>query len=307
VTRHLIGKHEPEKPLVIFIVMNVSGAYSRRIARSVERGGSRTCFFSWQHFDYRIISQLDCGKDVIFFRTGAPAAVRIARAFENAGFTVVNDSRYIQLSGHKYLANVHAQVNGIQIPELNARVRKDNLELLSLYLKQYESLVAKPLLSRDMGRYVYLVRSDRDLGQVATIPGSHILVQSEVKFERLVRAVVTSNGMLADATAYDTTHDTWKATVCNNPRAKHYQGVPAELTALAEKTIRVFGGDIAYIDYFQTPAGFVLSEINHSCGLIEQERITGYPIAESLGAFLHAATERLTRKHDQTVARQTAS
>jgi len=123
--------------------MNVSVAYSRRIAQSVGRAGTRTCFFSWQGFDYRIIGQFDCEKDVIFFRTGAPAAVRIARAFEDAGFAVVNDSRYIQLSGHKYLANVHAQVNGIQIPELNVRVRKDNLELLSLYLRLYESLVAK--------------------------------------------------------------------------------------------------------------------------------------------------------------------
>jgi glutathione synthase/RimK-type ligase-like ATP-grasp enzyme len=293
--------------LVIFIVLNVSGGYSRRIARSVERAGSQTDFFSWQGFDYRVIDQLDCQKDVIFFRTGAPAAVRIARAFEDAGFAVVNDSRYIQLSGHKYLANVHAQVNGIQIPELNARVRKDDLELLSLYLKQYKSLVAKPLLSRDMGRYVYLVRSDHDFGQVATIPGSHILVQSEVRFERLVRTIVTGNGMLAGATAYDTTHDTWKATVCNNPRAMHYKDVPSELSALAGKTIRAFGGDIAYIDYFQTPAGFVLSEINHSCGLMEQERITGYPIAESLGAFLHGAAERLTKKRNEAAPQEMVS
>jgi glutathione synthase/RimK-type ligase-like ATP-grasp enzyme len=92
--------------------------------------------------------------------------------------------------------------------------------------------------------------------------------------------------MLSEATAYDTTHDSWKATMCNNPMAKHYMDTPRELVAVAEKTIRVFGGDVAYIDYFETSDSFVLNEINHSCGLIQQERITGYPIAERLGTFL---------------------
>jgi glutathione synthase/RimK-type ligase-like ATP-grasp enzyme len=159
--------------LVIFIVLNVSGAYSRRIAREVERNGCRTSFFSWKNFDDSVIGRLDCRSDVIFFRTGAPAAVRIALAFEQAGFTVVNDSRYIQLSGHKYLANVHAQVSGITVPELNVRVRKDDTELLPVYLRKYGPLVAKPLLSRDMGRFVYLIRTERDLDQIGAIPGSY--------------------------------------------------------------------------------------------------------------------------------------
>jgi [lysine-biosynthesis-protein LysW]--L-2-aminoadipate ligase len=273
--------------MIVFIVLNAGeGTYSRRIASAVERNGKQTRMLSWRHFDYALISQLDPDRDAIFFRTGAGPAVRIARAFEDAGFHVINDSRYIQLSGQKHLANVHAGANGIAIPDVNVTIRKDNAELMSLYLKQNGALVAKPIVSRDMGRYVFLVKTEADFADVASIPGSHILLQSEVKFDRLVRTIVTADGMLAEATTYDTTRETWKATVCENPLAQHYRHVPKELIVIAEKTIKVFGGDVAYIDYFETPNGFVLNEINHSCGLIEHERISGYPIAESIGEFL---------------------
>jgi glutathione synthase/RimK-type ligase-like ATP-grasp enzyme len=272
--------------MIVFIVLNSEGGYSRRIAQAVERNGRKTTMLSWQDFDYTVIRQLDPHRDAIFFRTGAAAAVRIARAFEGACFNVINDSRYIRLSGQKHLANVYANANGIAIPSLNVTIKKDNTELLSLYLKQNGPLVAKPIVSRDMGRYVFLIKTEADFTDVAGIPGSHILLQSEVKFDRLVRTIVTSDGMLVEATTYDTAHDTWKATVCENPFAKHYGHVPKELIEIAEKTIRVFGGHVAYIDYFETSNGFVLNEINHSCGLMEHERISGYPIAEEIGKFL---------------------
>jgi [lysine-biosynthesis-protein LysW]---L-2-aminoadipate ligase len=293
--------------MVIFIVLNVSGGYSRRIARAVQRNGSKTRFFSWRNFDYSFIRRLDPHSDLIFFRTGALPAARVARAFGEAGFTVVNDYRYIQLSAHKYLANVHAQANGIPIPRLNARVSKDDFELLSLYLTQYKSLVAKPIVSRDMGRFVYRLRTNNDLSQVLTIPGSHVLIQSEIKFDRLVRTVVTANGMLTEATIYDTARDTWKATVCQNPLARHYKDIPSELAALTKKTIQAFGGGIAYIDYFQTPDGFVLNEINHSCGLIEQERITGYPIATRLATYLASVERSLIEGTVRRIPHMTAS
>jgi len=281
--------------MIIFIVFNTAGGYSRRIAAAAERNGQQVRLLSWKDFDYNIIRRLDRDDDVIFFRTGALAAVPIARAFEDAGFKVVNDSRYIQLSGQKYLANVHAETNGITIPSLNVTIKKDNSELLSLLLKQNGPLVVKPIISRDQGRYVYLVKSQDDFPQVAMVPGSHILVQSEVKFDRLVRTIVTSDGMLAGATEYDTKHDSWKATVCDNPLATHYRRVPEELVNVVEKTIRAFGGDVAYIDYFETSDGFVFNEINHSCGLMHQERITGYPIAEHLGVFLAGICGRGSR------------
>lgn len=282
--------------MVIFIVFDCAGGYSRRIARAVDRMGMPTKIYSWKDFDRRWIDQHDPGKDLIFFRTGAPGSIPIARAFEDAGFRVANDSRYIQLSSHKYLANVHAQANGISVPELNIKIAKNNIELLSLCLKQYGPLVVKPIISRDKGRYVFLIKDASDFAVLPTIPGPDILVQSEVRFERLVRTIVTSEQMLVEATTYDVKRDSWKATVCENPQACHYVNIPPELAAIAMKTIRVFGGEIAYIDYFETRDGYVLSEINHSCGLIEHERISGYPIANKLAEHLVKAALSLIKK-----------
>jgi glutathione synthase/RimK-type ligase-like ATP-grasp enzyme len=272
--------------MIIFIVYNAQGRYSRRIGAAAERLGCQVKLLSWKDFEYGVIGELDPGADVIFFRTGALAAVRIARAFEDAGFRVVNDSRYIQLSAQKYLANIHARASGIPIPDLNVRIKKDNHDLLSLLLKQNGPLVVKPVISRDQGRYVYLIGREPDLRQAALVPGSHILVQSEVKFDRLVRTIVVKDGMLVEATEYDIKRDTWKASVCDNPLATHYRQVPSELIRIVEQTLRAFGGDIGYIDYYETSNGFVFNEINHSCDLMHQEQITGCPIANRLGEFL---------------------
>lgn len=285
--------------MILFVASKTGHNYSRRIERAVARGHHKTNLSTWQDFDYSQVRRMDPDKDLVFFRSGARASVRIARDFEDAGFRVMNDSRFIQLSAEKYLANVHARVNGIPTPTLNVSIRKDDTKLLALYLCQYGSLVAKPILSRNMGRHVYLVSKPADFADVATIPGSNILVQSEVTFNRLVRTIVTSEGMLVEATVYDTKRDSWKATVCSNPLAKHYRKVPPALTELAERTIRAFGGDIAYIDYFETDHGYVFSEINQACNLLPQERVTGVPIAQRLASFLvraHAANRGNQRR-----------
>jgi glutathione synthase/RimK-type ligase-like ATP-grasp enzyme len=252
---------------------------------------------SWRDFDSRVIGRLNPTTDVVFFRTGGQSVARVARSFEHAGFRVVNDSRFIQLSAQKYLANIHAKVNGIPVPTLNVLVGKHDTELLSLYLRRHGALVAKPAISRNMGRHVYLLRQPSDFAHVATIPGRNVLLQSEVTFSRLVRTVVTRDGMLTGATIYDTKRDTWKATVCANPQAKRYPQVGAELVGLAEKTLASFGGDIAYIDYFETADGHVFSEINQACNLLPQERITGLPIAEHIAAYLRRVQHQSHRKN----------
>lgn len=272
--------------MVVFVVYDVQGAYSRQIASRLELRGSRTAFLSWRKFDYGVINKFDPATDVIFFRTGAEPTICIARAFEDAGFLVLNDSRYIAATANKYLANAYAACNGIRTPELNLRVKKNDFELMAMFLRRYGSLVAKPIWSCDKGRYVFRLKTESDFDQVYEIPGSAILLQNEIQFDRLVRTIVTRRGMLVDATTYDTKHESWKATVCENPDARHYKNVPGELIRTAEKVVGVFGGQIAYIDFFETSSGFVLNEVNHSCGLVEHERISGYPIAQHLGDFI---------------------
>ena len=88
--------------------------------------------------------------------------------------------RYLQLSGNKYLANVHATSSGVPIPHLNVKVRKGNKELLSLYLKQNGPLVAKPVISSTtVVMYIWFERRPISVMSLR-IPGSHILLQDYV-------------------------------------------------------------------------------------------------------------------------------
>lgn len=272
--------------MIVIIVLDPLGRYNCLISKFIQSKGYRVLLLSWRNFDSNFIYQLDASTDTIFFRTGALDSIPIARAFEKAGFKVINNWRYIQLSTQKHLANVYAKANGIRTADLNVAIKKSDVSLIWAYLKKYGSLVAKPIISRDMGRYVFLIENEHDLEKIQLIPGQHILLQNEVRFSRLIRTIVIGKKMLEDATTYDIKHDSWKATVCANPKVKPYYNTSNELKRIAESTLCAFGGEIGYIDYFETTNGFVFNEINHSCGLIEHERVTRIPIHREIGEHL---------------------
>lgn len=277
--------------MIVMIVQHPSGFFHNQIARSVRELGVQCTLVSWMHFDVKVLDAFSPERDVIFLRTGTQQALDIARRFERRGFRVLNDSRYINISAQKFIANLYARANGIPVPELSVAVAKKHPSILREYLNQYGVLVAKPIYSRDMGRFVFRVTSesmDESLKLIESIPGQEVLLQDEIQFDRIVRAIVIGKKMLVEATTFDTKHaPDWKATVCMNPNAKHYVDVPDKLVKLAEWTNTAFGGDVAYIDFFEQASGdYVLSEINHSCGLQHHERITGVPIRKHIARYL---------------------
>lgn len=277
--------------MIIMIVQHPEGFYHNQIARAVRDLGEECTLLSWMNFDYSVIDQFDPTTDIVFIRTGTPQALRIARNFERRGFHVLNDSRYINISSQKFIANLYARANKIPVPELCVAVDKKHPEILRQYIREYGVLVAKPIYSRDMGRFVFRVTADtleEDMKLIDSIPGQEIMLQNEIQFERIVRAIVLGKKMIVEATTYDTKHPPdWKATVCMNPNAKHYLDVPKKLVDLAQWTSTAFGGEVAYIDYFEQESGdYVLSEINHSCGLQHHEKITGVPIRKHIARYL---------------------
>jgi glutathione synthase/RimK-type ligase-like ATP-grasp enzyme len=277
--------------MIVMLVKYPAYVYHNLIAKALRALGEECRLISWTDFDLAGIDAFSPERDVLFLRTGAVKAVRIARAFERRGFKVLNDSRYNALSAHKLIANHYARANGVPVPELSAEVDKAHTDILRGYLRQYGVLVVKPIYSRDMGRFVYRIRhesAEEDLKLVETIPGQQVLVQNEIQFVRLVRTIVLGRRMLVEATTYDTQHPPeWKATVCMNPQAKHYLEVPRRLVEVAERTNIVFGGEVAYIDFFEQASGeFVLSEINQACALHHHERITGVPIHKHIARYL---------------------
>ncbi|MFZ6721376.1 ATP-grasp domain-containing protein [Undibacterium sp. Ji49W] len=277
--------------MIVMIVQFTKGFYHNQIKKAVEALGEECRLISWIDFDAKIIDTLSPQRDIIFMRTGTLRAVNIARNFERRGFKVLNDSRYINISGQKLLGNIYAGSNKIPVPELSVAFKKGNNAALQGYLKAYGPLVAKPIYSRDMGRFVFRISEEtleHDLEMIASIPGQEVLLQNEIKFKKIVRTIVLGRKMLVEATTYDTKHaPDWKATVCMNPNAKRYLDVPGKLIELAQWTNISFGGDIAYIDFFEKEDGsYILSEINHSCGLQHHETITGIKIHEHIAQYL---------------------
>jgi glutathione synthase/RimK-type ligase-like ATP-grasp enzyme len=278
--------------MIVMFVKYPDFLYHNRIARALRALGEECRLVSWRTFDFATgFEGLSPERDVLFLRTGAPRAVRIARAFERRGFHVLNDSRYNAISAEKVITNQYARANGIPVAELSVEIDKTHTEILRGYLQRYGVLVCKPVYSRNMGNFVYRIResdAEEGLKLAQSIPGRRILVQSEITFVKLVRAIVLGRRMLVDATTYDFVHPPeWKATVCVNPNALHYREVPRKLVELAERTNIVFGGDVAYIDFFEQASGdYVLSEINHSCGLQHHERITGVPIHRHIARYV---------------------
>ena len=277
--------------MIIMIVQHSDGFYHNQIAKAIRELGEECTMFSWMKFDFGVIDLFDPERDVVFIRTGTVQAMRIAYRFERRGFHVLNDARYINLSAQKFISNIYARANGIPVPELCVAVDKKHPEIIRDYLRQYEVLVAKPIYSRDMGRHVHRITEqtiEGDMKLIETIPGTEIMLQNEIQFARLVRVIVLGKKMIVEATTYDTKHaPDWKATVCMNPKAKHYLDVPQKLVELAQWTNVAFGGEVAYIDFFEQVSGdYVLSEINHSCGLQHHEKITGVAIRRHIALYL---------------------
>lgn len=274
--------------MIIMIVKHPEGFYHNQIGKAVREFDEQCTLISWMNFDVDVIDTFSPDRDIVFMRTGALRALDIARNFESRGFKVLNDSRYINISAHGFISNLYARSNGIPVPELCVAVDKKHSAILRDYLHQYSVLVAKPIYSRDQGKFVYRISKEADIRFVNTIPGQLIMLQNEIEFVNIVRVIVIGKKMLTGATTYDSKHPPeWKATVCMNPEAKHYANVPRKLIDLAERTNVVFGGEVAYIDFFEQESGdYVLSEINHSCGLQYHERITGIPIHKHIGRYL---------------------
>jgi glutathione synthase/RimK-type ligase-like ATP-grasp enzyme len=291
--------------MIVMLVQHPREFYHNRIAGALRALGEECRLISWMDFELAGIDAFSAQRDVLFTRTCSLRGLTITRAFERRGFKVLNDSCYNALSGNKLVQNQVARANGIAVPELSVEVDKAHPEIVRDYLRRYGTLVAKPIHSRDMGRFVFRLREENaqdDLRLVDQVPGERVLVQSEVKFVRLVRTIVLGRRMLVEATTYDTQHPPeWKATVCMNPNAKHYREVPARLVELAQRTIVVFGGEVAYIDFFELASGeFVLSEINQACALQHHERITAVPIHRHIARYVaNRARALLARRHAQ--------
>lgn len=265
--------------------------YAEHIQRAVQTLGAQCVISDIDSLDATFKKySLTPANTLIHSRTAGVKTNKKIACLERKGFHVINSSRALTLTNNKYLAQKHAEKNGIPVAK-TYKVNKKNVTRIRKLLMQYGSLVLKPIFSQGQGIYCYKVDvdlSDQKLIEtLANIPGTLIQVQECIHYKKLIRMIVIDYKALVDAATYDEPSDGWKCSVCLNPAVKKYVVTDSVLIRLAEDTARAFGARINYIDFFEDAGGnFILNEINTACSLFFHEKVTGVAINEQIARFL---------------------
>lgn len=265
--------------------------YAQHIQSAVRSLGMQ-CFISdVDSLDATLnIYGLNPSNTLIHSRTAGVHINKKIASLEKKGFHVINSSRALILTNNKYLAQKHAEKNGIPVAK-TYKVRKNNVARMQKLLAQHGSLVLKPIFSQGQG--IYCAKVEHGIGGqalaaiAAQVPGTFIQVQERIDYKKLIRMIVINYTVLTDAATYDEPSRDWKCSVCLNPAIKKYTVRDAALVRLGEETARAFGARINYIDFFEDARGqFILNEINTACSLFFHEKVTGVPIADVIARFL---------------------
>lgn len=227
---------------------------------------------------------------LIHSRTAGPQTNKKIAELEYRGFRVINSSYTLNLTSNKYLAQDHARKNNIPAAR-TFLVAKSNLQQINTLIAQRGVVILKPVYSQGQGIYCQKVDGSLSGAELAAvvqnIPGNEIQVQDRVTFKKLIRVVVIGFTALKGACTYDEPTEGWKCSVCMNPNVKHFVPKGDELMKLAERTAKVFGAQINFIDFFETVDGeFILNEINTACSLGFHEKATGFTIHAVIGDYL---------------------
>ena len=227
---------------------------------------------------------------LIHSRTAGPVTNDKIADLENAGFTVINPAKTLNLTSNKYLSQVHAEESGIPVAK-TYKVDKTDVKKVREILSRYGWVVLKPVFSQGQG--VFCRKINADIGDtelaeiIQSVPGEEIQVQQFIDYEILIRVIVIGFKAVRDATIYDLPDKDWKCSVCLNPKIKkYYEGTDA-LFDLAEKTAKEFNAKVNFIDFFKDKKGdYILNEINTACNLFFHEEASGVKINELIGDFL---------------------
>jgi len=233
--------------------------------------------------------KLEPSNTTIHTRTAHPGQVyRILKKLEDKGYRVYNNPETTKLTSQKYLSCI--QMEKYDLPcAITIKIKKSEaMKKVEELIPQWGKVIVKPLTSKGQGEYAFCFRQDNlsELGNINTIPADEVICQKYVDYTRLSRIIVIEFKALAGAVFFDEPGNGWKCSVCLNPNIKLYRNPPKELLNLAEKSARVFNGEIFFIDIFSTPKGFVLNEINTACSLILHQKISGVNIAKFIAQRL---------------------
>lgn len=141
--------------------------------------------------------------------------------------------------------------------------------------------VVKPQTSKSQGANVRLIDYDDGIDSalrtIEEVLGNLVVLQEYVPYIALHRVIVF-NGISLPYTFVDKpewhANGDWKVSVCLNKTTMQYNEYgDKELLDMAVKAQKIVGGEINFIDIFETLDGYVMNEINTACNLHIHEQL----------------------------------
>lgn len=192
-------------------------------------------------------------------------ALHALRIFESAGVRCINTSHAATVCGDKLLTSIVLAEHGIPQPEVRVAFTEESA--LGAVEAMGYPVVLKPSVG-SWGRLLAKV-NDRDAAEALlehkTTLGSYhhsiFYIQKYVeKGGRDIRTFVIGGECVA---AIYRTSGHWITNTAQGGTASNCP-VDAELADLSVRAARAVGGDVVALDIFETPAGYLVNEVNYT-------------------------------------------
>jgi len=245
------------------------------------------CYIADKNDFHNIIeSNTDIHPDntVIHSRCAFPSARWLDRlhAYEDQGYAVINKTKTLRLTANKLKTVQLLKENGLLQPQTLIDITKtSNISEILAHVRQYFSsneFVIKPYTSAGQGEHVYKMHvnnSEHDIREIMhSMPYDSVIIQEVIPYTSIIRVIVIGGVAMPYHFIDYKRPNEWKVSVCLNKTTMQVKlGIPADLAELAEKVQRIVGGDINFVDIFDTPYGYVVSEINTACNLYQHQQL----------------------------------
>jgi len=274
------------------VIVHTGGGvrYANRIFRSVRWIENRRRLHITTHLVpphggeiERLLDSLPREDTIIHARAAHPDArfMDVLDIAHEEGWKIVNKPSVLRLTSNKGLCATTLLREHLPHPKtwvLNReRLSPEIVNELDID-GEADDLIVKPVVSNGQGKFVKKIpfQAFYDGSWVNLVSGSPVVVQEVVPYSAIYRVICIDGHALPYAFVdKQTFHPAeWKVSVCLN-KLQHFVPNPGPvLLALAERVQQLIGGEINFIDIFETgPGHYVISEINTACSLFIHERL----------------------------------